>query len=90
MVRSILAPTAVGFLVLTLAFPLAHAQQSLQQQAAAAWRKMAVCAQHATQQFPDHTPSGNAQREASRLECLRLNRLPVDEDQSRYGAPLYQ
>jgi len=39
---------------------------------------MDLCAQQAAKQFQDHTPDGNAKREAARLECLRRNHLPVD------------
>lgn len=88
MVRSLLAPIALGLSALVLATPLVDAQQSLQTQASTVWRKMAACAQASAKQFPDHTPDGNKQREASRLECLRINHLPVDYDHSRYEAPL--
>jgi hypothetical protein len=38
---------------------------------------MAACAQLAAQKYPDHTPEGNAQREAYRQNCLRQRHLPV-------------
>jgi hypothetical protein len=91
MVRSISAPIAFGFVGLALALPPAHAQGQwntpgipLQKQTAMVWREMDLCAQQAAQKFPDHTPNGNAQREANRLECLRLNHLPVTTDPGRY------
>jgi len=86
MIRPILAPIVFGFLGLTLTLPLANAQQltpstnpnpSLQQRVAYMWREMRECALLSAKQFPDHTPEGNAKREAMRLECLRANRLPV-------------
>ncbi len=42
-----------------------------------AWKMMADCAKQAAKQFPDHTPEGNAKREAARQECLRTRHLPV-------------
>ena len=50
---------------------------ALQTQSFAAWRVMQDCAEKAAKQFPDHTPAGNANREAARQECLRVHRLPV-------------
>ncbi len=43
------------------------------------WRQMQDCAKQANKQFPDHTPDGNAKREAARQECLRAHRLPVTD-----------
>jgi hypothetical protein len=50
---------------------------ALQQQSFGAWKIMDDCAKTANKQFPDHTPEGNAKREAARQECLRVHRLPV-------------
>jgi hypothetical protein len=49
-----------------------------QQQSFIVWHKMQDCARYAAKQSPDHTPQGNAKREAVRQDCLRLNRLPID------------
>jgi len=43
----------------------------------AVWHKMQECAKQANMKFPDHTPDGNAKREAARQECLRAHHLPV-------------
>ncbi|HLI22948.1 MAG TPA: hypothetical protein VKV32_17630 [Stellaceae bacterium] len=48
-----------------------------QQRSFAVWRAMADCAHEAALKYPDHTPQGNAEREAARLECLRIHHLPV-------------
>jgi hypothetical protein len=42
-----------------------------------AWKQMGECAKQAAKQFPDHTPEGNAKREAARQECLRTRHLPT-------------
>jgi hypothetical protein len=47
-----------------------------QQNATTAWRQADQCARDAFQKFPDHTPDGNAQREAARRVCLRNHKLP--------------
>ena len=84
--RSIVLPIAFALLGSTLALPLAGAQSlpqsttvnpSAQQRAEFMWREMGECAKLSAKQFPDHTPDGNAKREAARLECLRANRLPI-------------
>jgi hypothetical protein len=61
---------------------LAHAD-ARQQQSFNAWRQMQDCARAANKQFPDHTPEGNAKREAARQECLRLHHLPVTPEPTR-------
>jgi hypothetical protein len=90
--RSNLVPIGFG-LGLALAPLTAEAQLgqtwntpglSLQKQSALAWREMGLCAQQAATQFPDHTPEGNAKREAARLDCLRRNHLPVTTRPQRY------
>ncbi len=48
-----------------------------QQQSFSVWHQMDDCAKEANKQFPDHTPEGNAKREAARQACLRAHRLPV-------------
>ncbi len=48
-----------------------------QNQSFAAWKVMQDCSKQTNKQFPDHTPEGNAKREASYRECLRVHRLPV-------------
>ncbi len=54
----------------------AHADAS-QSQGFAIWKQMQDCAKQSNKQFPDHTPEGNAKREAARLECIRIHHLPV-------------
>jgi hypothetical protein len=51
------------------------------------WQAMRDCAQQAAQRVQDHTPEGNRQREAMRLNCLRVHHLPVDPRPSGYAAP---
>jgi len=87
MIRSTLALIAFVSFGLTLAVPLANAQQmqawwiipnlSIQQRAAFIWHDMSECGQLATKKFPDHTPEGNAKREAARLDCFRDYHLPI-------------
>lgn len=48
-----------------------------QQQSFTVWNQMNDCARLAAKQFPDHTPEGNAKREAYRQNCLRMRHLPV-------------
>jgi hypothetical protein len=90
MFRSILARIAIACSMMPLVVPLAQAQQAIppsmpiQQQAALVWREMRDCAQIAAKQQPDHTPEGNAKREATRLDCLRRNHLPVTPTPNRY------
>ena len=48
-----------------------------QQQSFTTWNQMADCARAAAKQYPDHTPEGNAKREAARQNCLRQRHLPV-------------
>jgi hypothetical protein len=50
-----------------------------QQQNFAIWHQMDDCAKQAFKQYPDHTPEGNAKREAARQACLREHRLPVQQ-----------
>jgi hypothetical protein len=64
-------------LAAALAMPVAAARADVNQQNAnKAWRQADKCAQDAVKKFPDHTPEGNAQREAARRQCLRDNKLP--------------
>jgi hypothetical protein len=63
-------------LALTAAPRLARADAQ-QQQSFTVWNQMADCARVAAKQFPDHTPEGNAKREAYRQNCLRQRHLPV-------------
>ena len=67
---------AVAALVLAAAPRLARADAQ-QQQSFSVWNQMADCARLAARQYPDHTPDGNAKREAYRLNCLRQRHLPV-------------
>lgn len=71
-----LAGAALAVLLLPAA-PRPARADSQQQQNFAIWRQMDNCARLAAKQFPDHTPQGNAQREAAREDCLRRNHLPV-------------
>ncbi len=64
--------TALG-----LAAPRAARADPAQTQNFAIWKQMDKCAAQANAKFPDHTPDGNAKREAARQECLRANHLPV-------------
>jgi len=48
-----------------------------QSQSFTMWHQMDECAKQSNKQFPDHTPEGNAKREAARVECLRVHHLPV-------------
>ena len=79
--RERMRSAAFLFLATTLALMMAapsraHADAQ-QTQSFAVWRQMQECAKQATKQFPDHTPDGNAKREAARQECLRAHHLPV-------------
>ena len=67
---------AVGALALGAAPRLARADAQ-QQQSFTIWNSMADCARQAAKAYPDHTPEGNAKREAARQECLRARHLPV-------------
>ncbi|HWE74108.1 MAG TPA: hypothetical protein VG328_13165 [Stellaceae bacterium] len=67
---------AVASLALSTAPRLARADAQ-QQQSFSVWNQMADCARQAAKQFPDHTPDGNAKREAARQNCLRARHLPV-------------
>jgi len=67
---------AVASLMVAATPRLARADAQ-QQQSFAAWRSMADCARLAAKQYPDHTPEGNAKREAARQNCLRQRHLPV-------------
>jgi hypothetical protein len=62
---------------LTPAAPRLARADAAQQQNFTAWAQMSTCAHQAAAKFPDHTPQGNAQREAARQECLRQHHLPV-------------
>jgi len=68
---------AVGLTLALVATQRQARADAQQTQNFAAWRVMEECAKQANKQFPDHTPDGNAKREASRQECLRVHRLPV-------------
>ena len=70
---------ALGLALATGAGPRLGRADALQTQSFAAWRAMQECAKQANKQFPDHTPEGNAKREAARQECLRAHRLPVSD-----------
>lgn len=67
---------AAAAVLIALLIPAARADVA-QQQSFTVWRSMADCAHQAALKYPDHTPRGNAEREAARLECLRINHLPV-------------
>lgn len=73
---ALFAGLALAVLLVSAAPQLARADAQ-QQQNFAVWRRMDDCARQAAKQFPDHTPQGNAQREAAREDCLRRNHLPV-------------
>lgn len=70
------AALAFAALLLLAAPRLAYADAQ-QQANFSIWHMMGTCAQLAAKQYPDHTPEGNAKREAARQECLRQNHLPV-------------
>jgi ABC-type sugar transport system substrate-binding protein len=63
--------------------PWQAANLSLQQQSAVVWREMQDCAQQAALRVRDHTPEANRQREAMRLNCLRVHHLPIDQQPIR-------
>jgi len=76
------APLALFALAMIFAMAVALAPQparadAQQQQNFAIWHQMDQCAKEAYKKYPDHTPEGNAKREAARQACLRAHRLPV-------------
>jgi hypothetical protein len=76
--RSLAGFAAVAALALLVAAtPRPARADAQQQQSFGAWHLMADCARLAAKKFPDHTPEGNAKREAERQNCLRLHHLPV-------------
>jgi hypothetical protein len=77
MPRSHFVLVALGLALAVAAGPRLARADALQTQSFAAWRVMDECAKQANKAFPDHTPDGNAKREANRQECLRAHRLPV-------------
>ena len=90
--RSIPMPIAFCF----IAFATASAQTtqpwespyiSQQRQTAMIWQAMRECSQQAAQRVRDHTVEGNRQREAMRLNCLRVHHLPVDPQPLRTYSP---
>ena len=74
---TLLLATAIIALGLVPAAPHRARADAQQQQSFSAWRQMQDCAREAIKKFPDHTPQGNAQREAAREDCLRQRHLPV-------------
>lgn len=80
-----LPAAAAAFIGIALAagVPAGARADGYQSQSFAVWGRMDDCAKQAAKQFPDHTPEGNAKREAARLECLRANRLPVNAAPAR-------
>jgi hypothetical protein len=74
--QAYVAAIALAALVLAAAPRLARADAQ-QQQSFGVWRQMADCARLAAKQYPDHTPDGNAKREAARQNCLRQRHLPL-------------
>jgi len=85
--RAAIVPTALvlAALAVTAAPRLARADAQ-QQQSFTAWNRMADCARAAAKQYPDHTPEGNAKREAYRQNCLRQRHLPVTGAPPQTGA----
>ena len=89
--RPLLLPIAFGFVLSGVS---AHALEpwqspyvSQQKQAAMVWQEMRDCARVAAQSVQDHTPEADRQREAMRLNCLRVHHLPVDPQPTGYAAP---
>lgn len=80
---------AVAAVLTTLLIPAARADVA-QQQSFTVWRLMADCAHQAALKYPDHTPHGNAEREAARLECLRIHHLPVTQTVNPTPIPAQQ
>jgi hypothetical protein len=74
--KACLTTLAIAAVALTAAPRLARADAQ-QQQSFSVWNQMGDCARLAAKQFPDHTPDGNAKREAARQNCLRQRHLPV-------------
>jgi hypothetical protein len=77
--RSYGALVLLGLALAGAAGPRLAVADALQTQSFAAWRVMQECAKQSNKQFPDHTPDGNAKREAARQECVRAHRLPVSD-----------
>jgi hypothetical protein len=75
--QSNLVAVALGLTLAVAMGPRVARADALQTQSFAAWRVMDECAKQANKAFPDHTPEGNAKREAARQDCLRAHRLPV-------------
>ena len=85
--RSLLLPVTIG---IALSGAPAYALEpwqnpyiSQQKQTAMVWQEMQECARVAARRFQDHTPEGDRQREAMRLNCLRVHHLPVDPQPAR-------
>jgi len=72
-----LTPAAALAALLVAAVPQSARADPQQQQSFNVWHQMSDCARLAAKQFPDHTPEGNAKREAARQSCLRVHHLPV-------------
>jgi hypothetical protein len=89
--RSILLPIAFAFLLATASTHALEQWQvpgmSQQKASGMVWQEMRDCARAASQQVQDHTPEGDRQREALRLNCLRVHHLPVDPQPRRQYAP---
>jgi hypothetical protein len=72
------APMRIVLLAVVILLPASIARADVNQQDANfSWRQSDKCMRDALKQFPDHTPQGNAKREAARLQCLRNHKLPA-------------
>lgn len=84
------AKTCFAAIVLAALVPAAGPRlaraDAQQKQSFTVWNQMANCARLAAQKYPDHTPEGNAQREAYRQNCLREHHLPVVAAPPQAGA----
>jgi hypothetical protein len=89
--RSTLITMTFGFILASAAAQAAEPWQSSNlsqlQRSAIVWREMRDCAQEAALRVPDHTVEANRQREATRLNCLRVHHLPIDQQPVRQDAP---
>ena len=79
---------ATALIASGLAMPWASAlADSNWKQSSAKWSLMDRCTRAARKQYPDHTAEANAQREASRRQCLRTNNWPADDPQEPEPQP---
>ena len=71
-----LAP--LGLVVGLLVLPQPAAADGNWKTSSAIWKVYDLCSKAAMKQYPDYTPTGNANREKARADCLRAYNLPVE------------